>query len=168
MTAFRPSRSLFIVTAAIAGLSKVLALLCPDTVPLMDDAAIHFALGAVARPDSADTPIAGPEHFVPMLDWFAAAVQAAGPQLRALADDYALAPLSPAQVFDRLLWFETWGWRVCRQPTPWWWIGDDECQAIVPMPGPPPSTARVALSAISDASWRDAARVALEAVHAEP
>lgn len=151
-----------------AGLSKVLALLCPDTVPLMDDAAIHFALGAVARPDSADTPIAGPEHFVPMLDWFAAAVQAAGPQLRALADDYALAPLSPAQVFDRLLWFETWGWRVCRQPTPWWWIGDDECQAIVPMPGPPPSAARVALSAISDAAWRDAARVALEAVHAEP
>jgi hypothetical protein len=37
----------------------------------MDDAALHFALGAVPRPDTADTPSAGVELFVPMLDWFA-------------------------------------------------------------------------------------------------
>lgn len=151
-----------------AGLSKVLALLCPDTVPLMDDAAIHFALGAVPRPDSADTPLAGPEHFVPMLDWFAAAVQAAGPELGALARDYALAPLSPAQVLDRLLWFETWGWRVCRQPTPWWWLGEDGREAILPMPGPAPSSARIALPDIGDPAWRETARAALDAVHADP
>jgi hypothetical protein len=121
-----------------AGLSKVLALLCPDSVPLMDDAAIHFALGTVARPDSADTPSAGPEHFLPMLDWFARAVGSARPALAQLADEYQLAPLSPAQVLDRLLWFETWGYRVCRSPSPWWCVGDRSRAAVVPMPVPQP------------------------------
>ena len=152
---------------AAAGLSKVLALLCPDAVPLMDDAAICFALGAVPRPDSADTPIAGPEHFVPMLDWFAGAVHSAAGELTALARDYSLAPLSPAQILDRLLWFESWGYRVCRQPTPWWWIGDDQREAIVPMPGSPPSPARVSLAAIADPTWRETARAALEAIHTD-
>jgi len=150
-----------------AGLSKVLALLCPDTVPLMDDAAIHFALGAVPPPDSADTPSAGPEHFVPMLDWFAAAVHSATPILRSLADEYELAPLSPAQVLDRLIWFETWGYRVCRTPSPWWWVHDGSRDAIVPMPAPqPPSLpARVPLDAIPDPAWRETAREALAVIH---
>ena len=153
-----------------AGLSKVLSLLCPDTVPLMDDAAIHFALGAVPRPDSADTPSAGPEHFVPMLDWFAAEVLSATPVLTQLADEYELAPLSPAQVLDRLLWFETWGYRVCRTPSPWWWVADGSREAIVPMPGPQPPSfpVRVPLDAIPDPAWRETAREALAVIHAGP
>jgi len=153
-----------------AGLSKVLALLCPDTVPLMDDAAIHFALGTVPRPDTADTPTAGPGHFIPMLDWFATAVRVATPALTQLADDYELAPLSPAQVLDRLLWFETWGYRVCRTPSPWWWVCDGTRDAIVPMPAPqPPSLpARVPLDAITDPAWRETAREALAVIHAKP
>ena len=90
------------------------------------------------------------------------------PELGALARDYALAPLSPAQVLDRLLWFETWGWRVCRQPTPWWWLGEDGREAILPMPGPAPSSARIALPDIADPAWRETARAALDAVHADP
>ncbi len=153
-----------------AGLSKVLALLCPDTVPLMDDAAIHFALGSVPSPDSADTPTAGPGQFVPMLDWFAAQVRSTTPILTQLADEYELAPLSPAQVLDRLLWFETWGYRVCRTPSAWWWVTDGSRDAIVPMPAPqPPSLpARVPLDSIPDPAWRDTAREALAVIHAEP
>lgn len=150
-----------------AGLSKVLALLCPDTVPLMDDAALHFALGAVPRPnapDIADTPSAGPELFLPMLDWFARAVLALTPTLAALAAEYHYAPLSPAQVLDRLLWFETWGYRVCRQPTAWAWVTDGAREAIVPVPAPGPGTpgTRIELDTVGDAGWADAAREALE------
>jgi hypothetical protein len=155
-----------------AGLSKVLALLCPDTVPLMDDAALHFALGAVPRPnatDIADTPSAGPELFLPMLDWFARAVLDHSPALAALAGAYPYATLSAAQVLDRLLWFETWGYRVCRQPTPWAWVIEGEREAIVPVPAPPPGVpgTRIDLTTVEDARWADAAREALDAGHAD-
>lgn len=156
-----------------AGLSKVLALLCPDTVPLMDDAALHFALGAVPRPnttDIADTPSAGPGLFVPMLDWFASAVLAETPALTTLAGDYTYAPLGPAQVLDRLLWFETWGYRVCRQPTPWAWVAEGEREAIVPVPTPGPGAAgtRIDIESVTDARWAAAARQALaDADHAD-
>lgn len=158
-----------------AGLSKVLALLCPDTVPLMDDAALHFALGLVPCPATADTPIAGPGSFVPMLDWFARAVLANTSPLAALAAAYVHAPLSPAQVLDRLLWFETWGYRVCRQPTPWAWVSEGEREAIVPVPAPAPAPspgpgslgARVDLGTVTDARWAAAAREALATAAAE-
>jgi len=153
---------------AAAGLSKVLALLCPDTVPLMDDAALHFALGAVPRPDTADTPGAGPGLFVPMLDWFARAVLANAAALAELAAGYPHAPLSPAQVLDRLLWFETWGYRVCRQPAPWAWVAEGEREAIVPVPTPGPGAAgaRVDLATVTDAAWAETAREGLAAAHA--
>jgi hypothetical protein len=151
-----------------AGLSKVLALLCPDTVPLLDDAALHFALGAVPRPDTADTPSADVGLFVPMLDWFARAVLANLPALTTLATSYQHAPFSPAQALDRLLWFETWGYRVCRQPTPWAWVADDEREAIVPVPAPGPGApgARVDLAAVADPRWAAAAREGLAAADA--
>lgn len=147
-----------------AGLSKVLALLCPDTVPLMDDAALWFSLGAVPRPSSADTPSAGPELFVPMLDWFAESVAAARPTLAAIAGDYALARLSPAQALDRLLWFETWGYRVVRAPMPWWCVVEGPRAAIVPLPSGPAGAspgATIELATADDPAWRDAAREAL-------
>ena len=149
-----------------AGLSKVLALLCPDTVPLMDDAALHFALGVVPRPntaDIADTPSAGPGPFLPMLDWFARTVLAHAATLAGIAADYTYAPLSPAQALDRLLWFETWGYRVCRQPTAWAWVAEGEREAIVPVPSPPPGPpgTRIDLAAVADPGWAEAAREAL-------
>ncbi len=154
------------VPGAACGLSKVLALLCPDTVPLMDDAALWFALDVVPRPDSADTPSATIAEFIPMLDWFARAVQSCAPQLQELAADYTLAPMSPAQILDRLLWFETWGFRVCRTPTPWWWVVDGEREAIVPAPGPGPAQpgARIDLAAVPDQPWRATVRDGLAAV----
>ncbi len=155
-------------TGTACGLSKVLALLCPDTVPLMDDAALWFALGAVPRPDNADTPTATTDLFVPMLDWFARAVRSNAAALAELAAGYTLAPMSPAQILDRLLWFETWGFRVCRTPTPWWWVADGEREAIVPVPGPGPAPAspgaRVDLTAVADEAWRATARDGLAGV----
>jgi len=155
------------VAGTACGVSKVLALLCPDTVPLMDDAALWFALDVVPRPDTAETPSATIDTFIPMLDWFARAVQSCAPQLAELAADYPLAPMSPAQILDRLLWFETWGFRVCRTPTPWWWVVDGEREAIVPAPGPGPAPAgaRILLADVADASWRATARDGLASAH---
>ncbi len=152
-------------TGVCAALSKVLALLRPDIVPLMDDAAIHFALGTVARPETADTPSAGAEQFVPMLDWFA---QAVVDHTRSLAAIATPAPVvqSPAQVLDRLLWFETWGYRVCRVPSPWYCVSDGPRRAVVPIPGtgPRPPGSTIDLAAIDDTAWCATARQALELV----
>lgn len=156
-------------TGTAAGLSKVLALLCPDTVPLMDDAALWFALGSVPRPDTAETPTATTDHFLPMLDWFAAAVRRNTAALAALAADYPSAPMSPAQTLDRLLWFETWGFRVCRTPAPWWWVADGDREAVVPVVGPDPAApgARIDLASVTDETWRSLARDGLDAVYAD-
>ncbi len=94
-----------------AAVSKVLALLAPRAVPLMDDAAIHLLTGGVPEPKDADHPSAGPQHAVPMLDAFCRKVVAEEGMLRALAAQYALCPLTPGQVADRLLWFDSWGHR---------------------------------------------------------
>ena len=97
-------------------ISKALALLVPETVPLMDDAAIAFLTGAVAMPTAADDPKAPAALFVPMLDAFSQAVLAAEPQLIALAREHTLVPLDAAQVLDRLLWVDSWGHRVLKLP----------------------------------------------------
>src|SRR5437868_6046259 len=49
--------------AALAEVTKVLALFRPQVVPLMDDAALIFALGE-----------ASPTLFAPMMDWFSRSV----------------------------------------------------------------------------------------------
>jgi hypothetical protein len=100
-------------------ISKVLACLVPKSVPLMPDAAIAFALGTIAVPTALDAQTAGPEFFAPMLKWFAGVVVQNEDLLRDLAkqDAKARAPakeLEPAQLFDRLLWFESAGYRVMR------------------------------------------------------
>jgi hypothetical protein len=97
-------------------ISKSLALLVPETVPLMDDAAIALLTGAVPMPATADDPKATPSLFVPMLDAFARAVLDAEPQLVELARAHTLVPLDAAQVLDRLLWVDSWGHRVLRLP----------------------------------------------------
>ena len=98
--------------ASLVAVTKVLALLVPQLVPLMDDAAIAWALGAVPMPDTADDPKAGPEHFLPMMDWFAAETTRVEADLVALAREHELAVLDAPQVLDRMLWFESWGRRL--------------------------------------------------------
>ena len=152
----------------LAAVSKVLAALHPEAVPLMDDAALWYAKEAVPCPASADSPAAGPEWFLPMLDWFAAAVEGARDALTDLARDYPLAPLDAAQVFDRLVWFESWGFRHshARPGRRWWWVGAGDRQAIVPIEAEPPDrplSERVDLDILQAGTWRDEALSALDA-----
>ena len=100
--------------ATLAAVSKVLALLRPQLVPLMDDAALWFTLELGAEPDTADAPIAPASAFVPMLDWFATEVIAAEEALIAAAVAHRDAVLDAAQVLDRLVWIESWGHRLRR------------------------------------------------------
>lgn len=99
--------------AGLAAVSKVLGLLRPQLVPLMDDAAVAFAIGAVEMP-SEEQATAGPEVFLPMLDWFSAQVRAGEPELIALAKRHTLAVLDAPQVLDRMLWMDAWGERYRR------------------------------------------------------
>jgi hypothetical protein len=112
-------RPLAIDGQGAGAISKVLASLVPRSVPLMPDAAIAFALGSIEVPTANDAQTAGVEWFVPMLKWFAGIVVQHEDSLRDLAkrDAKARAPskeLTPAQLFDRLLWFESAGYRVMR------------------------------------------------------
>lgn len=97
---------------SLAAVTKVLALLRPQLVPLMDDAALWFSCNLVAEPATADAPKAGASAFAPMLDWFAGQVLAGEAPLIALAAKHELAVLDAAQTLDRLLWMESWGNRV--------------------------------------------------------
>jgi len=94
---------------SLAAVTKVLALLRPQLVPLMDDAALWFALELVPKPDTADRPSALPGAFLPMLDWFAEQVVACERPLMDLAARHVLAVLDASQTLDRLLWMESWG-----------------------------------------------------------
>lgn len=96
--------------AGVSAVSKVLALLRPQLVPLMDDAAVAFAIGAVPMPDK-EQATASPEVFLPMLDWFATQVLDGEKELIALAARHKLAVLDASQVLDRLLWMDAWGER---------------------------------------------------------
>jgi len=107
----RVSRLAAIEGAGLAAVSKVLALLRPQLVPLMDDAAIAFAIGAVAMPDEADRATAGAECFAPMMDWFAAQALAGEAELVQIAARHRACVLDAAQVLDRLLWMDAWGVR---------------------------------------------------------
>ena len=160
-------------------ISKVAAVLCPDAVPLMDDAAVWFALEGVACPqepaDQAPATV-GPAWVVPMLDWFAAAVRAAEAPLAQLASAYTHAPLSPAQALDRLVWFESWGFRHSHvgaraaMGVRWWWVRDEATarEALVPVAGPHPARPayeRIALASVDDPAWRSRAQHSLDAAY---
>lgn len=97
--------------AGLAALTKVLALLRPSLVPLMDDSALAVTLGAVPLPETDDAPTAGPEHFTPMMDWFHRELARNERALVDLARDHTEAVLEPAQVLDRVLWYVSFGHR---------------------------------------------------------
>jgi hypothetical protein len=90
-------------TYGVEAMSKVLALLVPDAVPLMPAAACAFVLGESGPPDA--------KAFVAMIEWFAAAVGEGKGELAAWAASHQQVPLSAAQVLDRLLWFDSEGHR---------------------------------------------------------
>jgi hypothetical protein len=98
--------------SSLCAVTKVLSLLRPQLVPLMDDAAIAFALGTIEPPSTADDPLAPPTTFAPMLDWFAEAVRDAEDALVDVAIRHTHAVLDAPQVLDRLLWFDSWGYRL--------------------------------------------------------
>lgn len=87
----------------VEAMSKVLALLLPDAVPLMPAPARTFVLGARASEE--------PRAIVDMIDWFAAAVEDGRAELASWAAAHEEVPLSAAQVLDRLLWFDSEGHR---------------------------------------------------------
>jgi hypothetical protein len=87
----------------VEALSKVLALLVPDVVPLMPPPARAFVLGESAAHDA--------RVFVEMIDWFASAVAESGGELASWAKAHEEVPLSAAQALDRLLWFDSEGHR---------------------------------------------------------
>jgi hypothetical protein len=107
----RVSRLAAVEGAGLAAVSKVLALLRPQLVPLMDDAALAFAIGAVAMPTQADQATAGAACFGPMMDWFSAQVLAGEAELVQTAARHRANVLDAAQVLDRLLWMDAWGVR---------------------------------------------------------
>jgi hypothetical protein len=90
--------------------SKVLALLVPDAVPLMPPLARGFLLGASAPPDGA--------AFIAMVDWFRRVTHDEGEALSKWATLHQEVPLSGAQVLDRLLWFDSDGHRHFASPKP--------------------------------------------------
>lgn len=100
----------------IAAVSKVLAYWVGESVPLMDDAMIAMVLGALPEPTTADEPKAGAALFVPVMDWFARTVIENERTWIQIARAYPLAPLDQAQTLDRLLWVESWGWRLRYSP----------------------------------------------------
>jgi hypothetical protein len=85
----------------VEAISKVLALLAPDAVPLMPPAARTFVLGGAAPDDG--------RAFVTMTEWFRTATKEGGEELAAWAQAHAEVPLSAAQALDRLLWFDSEG-----------------------------------------------------------
>lgn len=107
------ARLALIENAGLSAVSKVLALLRPQLVPLMDDAAVAFAIGAVETP-SEEKATAGPEVFLPMIDWFAEQVRSNEPELIEVAKRHKAAVLDAPQVLDRLLWMDAWGERYRR------------------------------------------------------
>lgn len=152
--------ALMIEGQGVGPVSKALAALAPDAVPLMPDAALSFAIGAATRVKEADAQTAGAAAFAPMMDWFSAQVARAEPVLAEIARGTWL---TPAQVLDRLLWFDSAGYVYFKG---WFWVKDGEREAVVKIAAPYEGAARqtaIDLAAeTTPPAFRDEARRALE------
>lgn len=84
-------------------LSKLLALVVPETVPLLPEPACRFLLG--------EPPAAEGARFTVSLAVFRRATQALEDALIEVARTHEAAVLEPAQVLDRVLWFDSEGYR---------------------------------------------------------
>jgi hypothetical protein len=137
-------------------ISKVLASLAPDAVPLMPDAALFFAMGNVARPEAPDAQTAPIATFVPTMDWFSHATKENEAALLALAKGVEGPPLRAAQVLDRLLWFDSVGYRHFKG---WSWVKDGEREAVVAVAAPPGLSRETSIDlASAPEAFRDEAR----------
>jgi hypothetical protein len=87
----------------VEALSKMLALLVPHAIPLMPPLAVTFVLGQGARSPA--------ETFIAMADWFGSAVEEHWDELAGWAAGHAEVRLDAAQVLDRLLWFDSDGFK---------------------------------------------------------
>ncbi len=120
---------------AAGALSKVLALLFPGTVPLMPDAALAFAVGSVPAPSAPDAQTASADAFAPMMDWFNREGATIDGELESVADAHhrrerpGSPPLEAAQVLDRLVWFDSVGYRHFGGK--WWPVTDGTRSAVV-------------------------------------
>jgi hypothetical protein len=92
----------------VEALSKVLALLLPHAIPLMPPLAVAFVLGPDVLCDA--------DAFVAMTSWFGAAVEEHWDELSACAAAHTEVPLEAAQVLDRLLWFDSDGFKHFPKP----------------------------------------------------
>jgi hypothetical protein len=87
----------------VEAVSKVLALLLPQVVPLMPEPARKFLLGDSAGSDA--------DAFVTIADWFVKATRAEAETLDEWAAGHEEVTLERGQVLDRLLWFDSEGHR---------------------------------------------------------
>jgi hypothetical protein len=145
----------------VGAISKVLATLVPAAVPLMPDAALFFAAGSVACPQAADAQTAGVEAFAPTMDWFSRATKDTDAALVALGRGVDGPPLLAAQVLDRLLWFDSVGYRHFKG---WSWVRDGEREGVVKV-APPAASADAPRAPIdlgaAPVAFREAALAAL-------
>ncbi len=102
------ARLLLAEGATFGSITKVLALLRPQLVPIFHDAVVAGITGTLPMPTKDDSETAGVATFFPLLEAFQSAVLAHDAELIDLARTYALAPLDAPQVLDRLLW-----WHFC-------------------------------------------------------
>ena len=87
----------------VEAVSKVMALLVPDAVPLMPAPARAFVLGEADRDH--------PDAFMRIVEWFARTVIEQRAALEAIARDHTEVQLTAGGVLDRLLWFDSEGHR---------------------------------------------------------
>jgi hypothetical protein len=151
--------TLMIEGQGVGPISKVLAALAPDAVPLMPDAALSFAIGAAQRVANADAQTAGAAAFVPMMDWFSKQVAAGS---KALSEIASGTWLTPAQILDRLLWFDSAGYMYFKG---WFWVKDGDREAVLKVGAAYEGAARAtAIDLGADTTppaFRDEARAAL-------
>ncbi len=87
----------------VEAVSKVMALLVPDAVPLMPAPARAFVLGEADKDH--------PDAFMRIVEWFARTVIEQRAALEAIARDHTEVQLTAGGVLDRLLWFDSEGHR---------------------------------------------------------
>lgn len=87
----------------IEAVSKVLALLVPQVVPLMPEPARKFLVGEAAAADA--------HVFVQIADWFVKTTCEEAETLDEWAATHEEVKLERGQVLDRLLWFDSEGYR---------------------------------------------------------
>jgi hypothetical protein len=108
----------------------------------MPDAAVAFMLRALPVPEQPDAQTANVRHFVTMMDRLADSERANANELDVLAKDYTQAPLRPRDVLDRVIWFDSVGYRHFRGPQGgWFWLRDHAHEAVVFVPGSAPALA---------------------------